>query len=266
MRRHIPLEGQPNFRDLGGYATADGRTVRWGRIYRSGELGRLTETDVTEVIDVIGLRRACDLRTAGEVAASPCTVLPADAVVLLPIGNPTGADPLAIAAAVQSGDLVALDMDMPVRGNRRMILDHGDQLGRAMEVVMDPDSWPVMVNCTAGKDRTGIVCALTLSILGVPRETVIDDYLLSSTLLAEQSERRIEGIRGMIASTRGIDRSEVDEAELEVVRALMDVRPHYIAAAFDAIDEHHGSLDHYVRDALGIDDRSIEAFRSAMLV
>ena len=265
MRRHIPLEGQPNFRDLGGYGTVDGRTVRWGRIFRSGELGGLTDADLVEVVEVIGLRRACDLRTAGEVEHAPCTVLPPEAVVHLPIGNPTGADPLAIAAAVHSGDLAALDCGMPVRGNRQMVLDHGEQLARALAVVMDPDSWPVMINCTAGKDRTGLVAALTLTILGVDRATVVDDYLLSSTLLAAQSERRIDGIRRMLASRQGIDPSEVDESGLEVVRALMDVRPHYIGAAFDAIDERHGSVEAYVRDGLGIDDRAVDAFRAEML-
>lgn len=266
MRRHIPLEGQPNFRDLGGYATSDGATVRWGRIYRSGELGRLTESDIVEVTEVIGLRRALDLRTTGEVEHAPPSVLDPEAIVHLPIDNPTGADPLAIAEAVRTGDLDALDVDMAVRGNRLMVLDHGDTLTRALQVVMDPESWPVMVNCTAGKDRTGLVCALTLSILGVPRDVVIEDYLLSSALLAEQSEKRLDGIRAMLATAQGIDPSEVDASGLEAVRALMDVRPHYIGAAFDAIEERHASVDAYVRDGLGIDDRAVEEFRAAMLV
>lgn len=266
MRRHIPLEGQPNFRDLGGYTTTDGRTVAWGRILRSGELGKLTDADLVEVTEVIGLRRACDLRTQPEVDHSPNTVLAPDAIVHIPIGNPTAADPATIAAAVMAGDLDALDADMPVRGNRLMVVDHSDDLARALDVVLDPASWPVMINCTAGKDRTGLVSAFTLLALGVPREVVIDDYLLSSSLLADHNERRVAGIRAAIAAQRGCAPEEIPERELDALRALMDVRPHYIAAAFDAIDELHGSFDRYAVDVLRLDDDRVEEFRSAMLV
>lgn len=266
MRRHIPLEGQPNFRDLGGYETTDGRTIRWGRIFRSGELGSLTASDITEVIDVLGVRRACDLRTQGEVDHAPWVVLGADAVVHIPIGNPTAADPVAIADAVRSGDLAALDIDMPVRGNRSMVRDHSAELGRALRIVMDPDSWPVMINCTAGKDRTGLVAALTLLSLDVPRSTVVEDYLLSSTLLAAQSERRVDGIRRMIASSRGVDPESIPDDDLDALRALMDVRPHYIEAAFDAIDEGFGSVEAYIREGLDIDDDAVARFRDAILV
>lgn len=265
MRRHIPLEGQPNFRDLGGYGTTDGRTVAWGRILRSGELGRLTAADVHEVTEVIGLRRACDLRTQPEVDHSPNTVLAAEAITHIPIGNPTAADPVTIAAAVMAGDLASLDADMPVRGNRLMVLDHSDDLARALDVVLDPDSWPVMINCTAGKDRTGLVSAFSLLALGVPRETVIADYLLSSTLLADTNARRVAGIRGAIAERRGCAPEEITDDELEPLRALMDVRPHYIAAAFDTIDQEYGSFEAYSREALRLDDDRIAAFRTAML-
>lgn len=265
MRRHVPLEGQPNFRDLGGYSTVDGATVRWGVLFRSGELGGLTPADKVEVLDVIGLRHACDLRSAGEVEHAPNTVLPADAITHVPISNPTAADPMAIAHAVMSGDLASLDIDMPVRGNRQMVLDHTDALATALEVVMDPDNWPIMINCTAGKDRTGLVSALALLSLGVPTDTVSEDYLLSSRLLAQQSEARIVGIRSNIARTRGCDPADVPDDELEVVRALMDVRPHYIAAAFSAIDEQYGSIDRYLREGLGVDDERVQRFRAAAL-
>ena len=265
MRRHIPLEGQPNFRDLGGYATTDGRTVAWGRILRSGELSRLTAGDVHEVIEVIGLRRACDLRTQLEVDHSPNPVLAPEAIAHIPIGNPTAADPTSIAAAVVAGDLTSLDSDMPVQGNRLMILEHSDDLARALDVVLDPDSWPVMINCTAGKDRTGLVSAFSLLALGVPRETVIADYLLSSTLLADSNAKRVAGIRNAIAKQRGCAPDDITAAELEPLRALMDVRPHYIAAAFDTIDQEYGSFEVYSRDALRLDDDRVEQFRAAML-
>ena len=122
-----------------------------------------------------------------------------------------------------------------------------------------------MVNCTAGKDRTGLVCALALLALGVPRATVIEDYLLSSALLAEQSERRVAGIRRGIAAQRGVDPADVPETDLEALRALMDVRPHYIAAAFDAIDEQFGDVDVYLREGLGVDDARRMQFRTDAL-
>ena len=112
---------------------------------------------------------------------------------------------------------------------------------------------------------TGLVCALALLALGVPRDTVIEDYLLSSALLAEQSERRVAGIRRGIAAQRGVDPADVPETDLEALRALMDVRPHYIAAAFDAIDEQFGDVDVYLREGLGVDDARRMQFRTDAL-
>ncbi len=177
--RRIQLEGQHNFRDLGGYETTDGRHVRWGRLYRSGELGELTDTDIDHVTNVLGVRLVCDLRSPGEAEELPDPEFPGVERVALPIIDDS-VDPVAIRDAVLAGDLSVLDPDLLVTGNQAFVRDMTEQYASLMDRVTDPENWPTNIHCTAGKDRAGWGSALILLALGVPEETVMEDYLLTN--------------------------------------------------------------------------------------
>ncbi len=181
--RLVALEGSFNFRDLGGYPARDGRVVRWGRLYRSDALHELTAGDVARLRE-LGLRTVVDLRTERELARSGRGPLePEDlafhhlAVVKeeavpdrVPRGAPVGES---IAAPAPSGD------DLAER--YLWYLEVGsDAIARTLELLGSADHYPLVFHCAAGKDRTGVLAALVLDIVGVDRETIVADYVITA--------------------------------------------------------------------------------------
>ena len=180
--RVVRLSGQPNFRDLGGYVNADGVQVRWGMVYRSGDLSSLTEDDLTKV-EMLGLARVLDLRKDWEVSNQPDKLYRGNETKydFLPFTDEPHLDGttdwLAVDPRVFDGHNVYVNM---VRRNGRFIR-------HAFERFADPEHYPVLEHCTAGKDRTGAVAALLLMLLGVPRATIIEDYVLTGELIDVQA-------------------------------------------------------------------------------
>ena len=173
--RFVNLQGAANFRDLGGYSTIDGRHVKWGLIYRSEALGRLSEEDLAH-LNTRGLRLICDLRTPREITRLPDRV---------PITTQWTATP------TREGDF---DMSMlpTLLFNRKLIPDFMRQsypqqlaqnaihFGAILARFAEPDNLPAVFHCTAGKDRAGLTAALLLGLLGVPDKTIIEEYTLSN--------------------------------------------------------------------------------------
>jgi protein-tyrosine phosphatase len=131
-----------------------------------------------------------------------------------------------------------------------------------VERLADEANRPTVVHCTAGKDRAGWASALTLRALGVPEETVMEDYLLSNDYLAESNAATLDQVRPIVASAQGVPEDQVDLSNLE---ALLEVRPEYLQAAFDAVEEQYGDFDTYLTEGLGLDQATIDAFRDSLL-
>jgi len=252
--RRIALDGEPNFRDLGGYETADGRVVKWGRIYRSGELAKLTDADLATV-EGLDIKLVCDLRSPGEVTIGPDR-LPAGAEsVAIPITDDSQ-DPVAIRNAVLAGDVSSLGApgELLTEGNAQFVTEHTDDYAALMERVMDPAAQPANLHCTAGKDRAGLGAALVLLTLGVPEKTVMEDFLLSNEYRAASNEKTLSQLSALL-----------DPSEIEVMRGILEVRPEYLQAALDAMDEEYGSVDGYLRKGLGITPKERARFQKLML-
>lgn len=255
-QRHVVLEGAANFRDLGGYATADGRRVRWGQLYRSDDLAALTDADL-EKVGSLGIKLVCDFRSSYEKEAEPDR---------LPAEDPPAVADLAIGAEsfmvkdlrerIEQGELEGLDLrGMMIEGNRQFATTYTPQYAAMFERIMQAENRPALVHCTAGKDRAGFASAVILSVLGVPRETVIEDFLLTNHYTKRATERQLWMI----------ELFSLFRADSELLRPLFGVERDYIEAAFQAIDEQYGDFDTYRREALGLDDAEVEAFRMALL-
>jgi protein-tyrosine phosphatase len=171
--RLLPLVGAYNFRDLGGYPTTDGRSTRWGRLYRSDTLQELTEQDL-QLLREIGLVSVIDLRTAGEVERNGRGVLGSEAiryVNLSVLPEPGGEQQAAPATSIEE-----------VSERYLSYLEVGRAaLVESFRLIADPDSYPLVFHCYAGKDRTGVLAALVLSCVGVERNAIVDDYVLTAT-------------------------------------------------------------------------------------
>jgi protein-tyrosine phosphatase len=244
------LKNAPNFRDLGGVHTADGGVVRSGVVFRSGVLDQLDDDDVA-VLRELGIHTILDVRSDDEVAARPNRLPAGVDVVHLPITDVSAA-PMAILEQLERGDTEGLGAEMLLQGNDAFVRRFADRFAAVVGVLADPERWPIVVHCTAGKDRTGFAVASLLWAAGADDEAVLTDYLRTNEHLAERHAQALAHAATRLADT-------------EPLRAMMEVRAEYLAAARAAIDDVYGSTDVFVRDGLGLDDAVRARLRAALL-
>ena len=239
--RHLNLAGASNFRDLGGYQTQDGRTVRWRQIFRSNHLAHLTEQDVA-VVRGLGVKSAFDFRGVTERAEALCGM--SDVTVhSLPVEPTVVAALRAIAATRALSKDDAVDV---MRESYRGYVQDNTQRYRSLFAHLLEDRAPLVIHCTAGKDRTGFACALILHALGVPTEVIAEDYLLTNRFYKR-------------------DPAHTTELPDEVKQVLGTVQAAFLNAAFEAVDADYGSLDGYFRDGLGLGPAERKAFEGRYL-
>jgi protein-tyrosine phosphatase len=240
--RHINLAGASNFRDLGGYPGQNGRTVRWRQLFRSNHLGHVTDADIGLLRD-IGLKHAFDFRGVEERAEALCG-LPEIVVYSLPIEPTVKAALRARRAAGRSlGPADAVDV---MRDSYRNYVRHNTPNFRTLFAHLLEDRAPLVVHCTAGKDRTGLACALILQTLGVSDDVIAEDYLLTNRFY-----RR--------------DRAASSDLPDDVSEILGSVETSFLSAAFDAICADYGDLETYFKDGLHLGARERASLQARYL-
>ncbi|WP_022978573.1 tyrosine-protein phosphatase [Nevskia ramosa] len=243
--RRLPLSGAVNFRDLGGYETVDGRRLRWGRVFRSDSLAELGDADLA-LLQSLGLRTVCDLRGEPEREHKPNRPLGAT-VTTHAIGfMPHGGEELL--AGARDGSIDPSEIEIRVQDiYRRFVIEQSASFARLLRLIADADSLPLVFHCTSGRDRTGFATAMLLSALGVPRTTIEADYRLSNDYRRDLTFQ----LGGIVAP--------------EVMAALTQAHPSYLTAALTTIDQHHGSAERYLREALGLDDTTRARLEALLL-
>ena len=260
MDRHIPLAGQPNFRDLGGYAAGDGRRVKWGVVYRSGELSQLSDDDVGKLGE-LGIRMVVDLRSPEEVNARGEGWLPPGAQLsAMPIAS---SDMFArLIPMFLEGDFSQVPPDLLDQVNRLLVSEFTEQYAGLLRALSDPANRPLVFHCTQGKDRAGFGAAMVLSALGVPWETVLEDYLLSNHFRKEENDKMLEMIRGFAASQEGGNSEEVAFSRVE---GLLYVKEQSLQAAHAEIIERHGDVEAFLTNGLGCSAEGLAQLRDELL-
>jgi len=258
--RHIPLDGQPNFRDLGGYETSDGRSVRWGQVYRSGELPRLSDADV-EKLEGLGIRAVVNFLTPEEIESRGPDRLPPG---VREISMPLSGDGLTeeVTEARRTGDFSKIPTDLNPEFHRMLTRLAREEYARLLRDAADPTKRPLVFHCSHGIHRTGTAAAILLSALGVPWETVREDYLLSNVYREAEVRHRLSQLREMAAETLGIPLEEVDTTNMEAFYVLEDT---YIDAALDEIVKEFGSMEVFIRNGLGLSDDEILQLQKELL-
>ena len=261
--RHIELEGESNFRDLGGYTTTDGRTVRWGEVFRTGELGQLTDADV-EKLNELGIKTVVNFLLPEEIEKHGPDRLPADvALIHDPITGERSTE-LSMAAhdAISSGNFDALPAALNLEIHAVLMDEAKQPYARLFRTLADPNQRPVAFHCSAGIHRTGTAAAILLSALGVPWETIRDDYLLTNVVSKDETDKALFNLRAKAASARGIAPNDVDMTNVE---AFFILEAAYIDSALATAEQQYGSMDAYIREGLGITDAEISSLKSALL-
>ena len=229
--RHLALAGASNFRDLGGYPAKDGRTVRWRQIFRSNHLGHLTEADI-EALRPLGLKSAFDFRGVEERAEAVCAFA-GITVHSLPVEPSVTAELRSrLAAGAPVSPAEALEV---MRDSYRNYVRLSTPCYRALFAHLLEDRSPLVIHCTAGKDRTGFACALILHALGAPADVIAEDYLLTNRFYR-----------------RPTTSSDLPD---DVRQVLGSVEPSFLAAAFDTIGADYGGLENYFSEGLGLGAR-----------
>ncbi|MFT4413812.1 tyrosine-protein phosphatase [Fredinandcohnia humi] len=251
--REIKLDGSFNFRDLGGYPTKDGRQVKWGMMFRSGNLSRMTEKD-REIVAQLGIKRICDLRGVDEIENFPDpeldgatwyhTPIISDEKMLGQVGEHTEfADEL---RKTKPGELL-------LNLNQNMVT-FKSAFQKVFEVILAEPHTPFLFHCMAGKDRTGGVAALILSVLGVPRDSILEDYLYTNQTLEQ-----------MNANFNEIGYNNLPNIEQEVIDALFEARVEYIETFLNEIEARYGTAEIYATEVLGLTKEEIQVLKSHLL-
>jgi protein-tyrosine phosphatase len=238
--RHIELEGAVNFRDLGGYRGAEGRTVRWRTLFRADGLSSLSERD-RGVMRQLGVATVVDLRTSLEVDGGR---FPVDEV-------PVAFHHLPLLETVPDPQSFALTPGLLASQYQEMARDASAQVATVLRLVASADTHPVIIHCTAGKDRTGVLVAVLLSLLGVDDETIIEDYALSAVAMGRLRQKLIE--------------KYPDGRELiEKADAMFSAAPDNIAQLLASLRAEYGTVEAYAAGA-GAGPEVVEGLRRHLL-
>lgn len=258
--RRIPLEGTFNFRDLGGYAAADGRVVRQGMLYRSDNFSKVPPRAHPQ-FSALGLRLLVDLRTELECRVRPNS-LPGGAtrVEHLPISfAPELEKKWSIGeqfAFFAGGGIQRCDRSYVLDCYTRLPQRAAPSLRRLLTLLQEPGNYPAVFHCMGGRDRTGFSAAMILTILGVPRPAILADYHLTEKYASPEVDRRIVLMRAM----------SLFRVPRETLREFLGAREEYLQTAFSAVEQQYGSVEAYLRQEAGFSDSSAETLRSLLLV
>lgn len=235
----IELKGASNCRELGGIRTVSGKAIRPGALFRSGELANLTAKDA-ELLQALGVRRVIDLRSEQEAKRRPDRMLEGVETIRCPI-------------VPGSEDIAEMT---------RLLVNETEAYGRMLEALLQGAGKPTLIHCAAGKDRTGFAAALILLTLGVPRESVIADYMRTNLCMSV-----ISSADGSMETGHRHGQGADDGAVMPAVGVLsgLEVRAEYLEAALGEIDARFGSLDGYLTQGLKLPVDSRERLEAMLL-
>jgi protein-tyrosine phosphatase len=249
--RLLPMDGSHNTRELGGYKTTDGKTIKWGKLFRSDKLSDISKTDQA-YLQNLGIKKIVDFRSEQEKAEDPNIIPTGISYVEMPI-SVDGAMRSKI-EAVLKGETDREVQSFLIDANKEFVTNYADVYENFLRGLIDEDA-PTLFHCTAGKDRAGFAAAITLIALGVSKEDVINDYMKTNAFTQE----RIEEILGQI------ELMSLYQSDVEILRPLLGVEQIYIETAFRTAEEKYGSLESFIRDGLNISDEDIQKLRNKFL-
>ena len=251
--RHIQFSGTKNFRDLGGYSTVDGRTVRWGVLYRSDSLHNLTTSDLQRLAS-LKLSRVFDFRSENEVAREPDRLPEGAKWISLPM--------LDASTKIWHEQRKEMIKNMRTLKPAEFLRATNSELATKFtpeykffyHELLASNGDPILFHCAAGKDRTGFAAATILRILGVPQDIIMQDYLLTNRYLLDAFKWNLF-IGTILKGKRFTDG----------IRGFMIADESYLNTAFETVEKEYGSFKNYARNGLGLTDQDIERLKTYYL-
>jgi protein-tyrosine phosphatase len=240
-KRLVRMEGAINFRDIGGYQTTDGREVKWGTIFRSADVSKLTSNDL-QTLEQKHIHTVIDFRGKKEAAAAPDHILPNTDYTLCPAGSDSLPNMKEIAAKLkQDSFLTAFYSSTQYFGDRYRPM--------FQKLLNLPEGQSIMYHCTGGRDRTGMATALILYVLGVPNDVIEADFVASNVYLAPMQSKMYESL------------ATASQMDVEQVTKAMALRPDLLHTMFQAITAKYGSVDSFLQKELGVGEKEKQLLR-----
>jgi protein-tyrosine phosphatase len=242
-KRQVKLEGGSNFRDLGGYPTNENKHVKWGHIYRSADISKMTDNDL-KTIGNLHLGTVCDLRGPDELKTNPDRLPDGITYINLPAGS----------------ESVKASTNYATMNRDSMMLSfytRTDHLKAKYQPVFEQllaihDGKGLMFHCTAGKDRTGVGAALILSALGVPRVYIVADYAATNVYWKDAREKMMQAMA----------KTGMPESSL---KSMLAANPKYIETFLSTIDSKYSSMDKFLKEELELDATKIAKLKDLYL-
>lgn len=247
--RNVNIPGVQNFRDLGGYPSYPQRkSVRWGMLYRSGEIDSLECGSLKELKN-LGIRTIIDLRSPEEGTATDPCLRKNFHLVSIPIatGNMKG-----IVDGVQDRSIRSDTVYRIVeRMNRELITKYTSQYRQVFDLLLDKENYPIVIHCSSGKGRTGVVSALVLSALDVNEEKIMEDYRLSNDYFNIPKATRYA--------------YSLPARSQEAITTIFSAREDFLNAAKEEAERRYGDIPTYLRDGIGLSKQELKQLRSILL-
>ena len=249
--RNIALGGAVNFRDLGGYEIAGGRYTKWGAIFRSGHLSKLSRAD-QDYLSNLGIRTVCDFRREIEIK-NEASLIPGSPQIHNVEIIPGARDPNHIQQLFAGTEEPEDVVDAMIEIMRTLITEAAPQYKKLFELLLEHNAGAFLMNCSAGKERTGVAVALVLMALGASRDTIRYDFMLSGKYYPIEKE-----------VPRVFEKYDVKlrgDAGRRLVMPLLEARDAYIQVVFDEIDKRHHSDEAFIREVIGLGDGELRQLR-----
>ncbi len=244
--RYIEMDNVLNFRDLGGYFTADDKQLKWGRVYRSGHLSNANLFD-QDKLKRLGIKTIIDFRTEEDRKAHPYFInISKINLPIIPGDISTFKNELLKDGLTRSHTIVHMQ-----EVYKEIVEDNADQYADMFDVLLDPNNYPVLMTSFLGKDRVGIASALLLYALGVPEYVIEEDYMASNNFIDPKKTLTYSGT--------------LSETLQESVTALFSANSAYLNSAFDYIKEKYGSVDNYLEKKVRVSKGKIIILRKLLL-
>jgi protein-tyrosine phosphatase len=244
VNRLVPFTEVFNFRDMGGYQTPEGRSIKWGQLYRSDVMHELTSVDMDHFRS-LGIACIVDLRNPKEVTRTGRGLIGEESIHFI------NASVLSMSQVEEAQDTSVLREDYLWQRYLHYLDVGGDAFVQAIEAMADPTNYPLVFNCFFGKDRTGVLAAIVLTCLGVERQTIIEDYAITAT--------RVPFILEKLAR----DPKHQDMIE-QSDPLLFSAEPTTMARFLDEFDKRHGGPEAWLL-ARGVSEEQLASMRSALL-
>ena len=249
--RKLSMDGSYNTRELGGYKTTDGKSVKWGVLFRSDKLSDISLED-QKYLKNLGIQRIVDFRSKAEKTEDPDKIPDGMTYIEMPI-EVDGAMRTKI-EAILKGEINRNVKDFLIEANEEFIKNYSHIYSKFLKDLAKEQK-PTMFHCTAGKDRAGFAAAITLIAIGVSKEDAINDYMKTNEYTAKRIDEMISKIELM----------SLYQTDGELLRPLLGVEREYLEAAFKAAENEYGSIENYIRSGLNISEKEIQQLRSFLL-